>query len=294
MWHNQQVSLYDTHNDKVGRPAVLWEIIKTWFGVPHNSRNDFDTILALRALNPDDPDYKNRKKALKDTLQGYTPAALLATREHGKVAVIKHTGIISIDFDQLDDYDLDEVKQAIGALPFVGYCGLSASGKGLFALVLIAEPERQREYAEHLFEVFKHYGLPPDTTKGRNVNDLRYVSYDSRPVINFNAEPLRVTFKPKPLKKQTVYKPVQWSRGGANPIVTNGIQKIAQAQVGQRWHTVQQVAFTFGGLGDPSLLSLIKDAIAGNPSFTGQEDHYRKCATDCFNAGMSKPLLKSA
>jgi VirE N-terminal domain. len=284
MWYDQQVSLYDTHNDRTGRPATIREILFCEFA------RDLDILITLRSLSPDE---KGKKKALKDTLQGYTPAALLATREHGKVTVIKHTGVISIDFDQLDDYDLDEVKQAIGALPFVGYCGLSASGKGLFALVLIAEPERQREYAEHLFEVFKHYGLPPDTSKGRNVNDLRYVSYDSRPMINDNPEPLRVTFKPKPLKKQTVHKPVQWI-SSPNPIITNGIQKITQAQVGQRWHTVQQVAFTFGGLGDPSLLATIKEAIDRNPAFTGQEDHYRKCATDCFNAGMLKPLMKSA
>lgn len=295
MWHDQQVSLYSTHGDNVGRPATLREILFCEFA------QDLDTIIDLRRLDPSAHNYKNRKKALKDTLQGYTPASLLTCRgltDEEKDAgmtidekVISRTGITSIDFDQLEQYDINEVKQAIGALPFVGYCGLSASGKGLFAMVLIAEPERQREYAEHIFEVFKHYGIPPDTTKGRNVNDLRYVSYDSNPVINDCPEPLRITHRkpkaaPKPVKQQ-IYQSDEMKKAKA---VNNAVSNIAKAQVGQRFEIVRHWSYALGGFGDSGLLEVVKDAIKATPAFTGQEHKYLKHADECFAAGSKKPF----
>lgn len=286
MWLDQQVSIFDTHTAQ-GHPATLREILFTSFAVPHGGRNDLDTIITMRQLNPDDTDYDTRKRALKNTLQAYTPAGFMIERK--EEAVISRTGIISIDFDDLEQYDINEVKQAIGALPFVGYCGLSVSGRGLFALVLIAEPDRQREYAEHLFEVFNHYGIPPDTSKGRNVNDLRYVSYDSNPVINDYPEPLRIKHRkpkaaPKPVKQQ-IYQSDEMKKAKA---VNNAVSNIASAQVGQRWGIVQHWAYSLGGFGDTGLLDILQNAIKANPAFTGQEDKYFKCAADCFDAGAKK------
>jgi hypothetical protein len=288
MWLDQQVSLFDTHTAQVGTVATLRDVLFTLFAVPHGGRNDLDTIITLRQLNPDDTNYDTRKRELKNTLQGYTPSGHMTERK--KEAVISRTGIISVDFDDLEQFDISEVKQAIGALPFVGYCGLSVSGRGLFALVLIAEPERQREYAEHLFDVFNHYGLPPDTSKGRNVNDLRYVSYDSNPVINDYPEPLRIKrFKPKPApqtqKQQKVY---QSDESRKTKAVNNAVRNIADAQVGQRWGVIQHWAYSLGGFGDPGLLEVLKDAIRNNSAFTGQEEKYFKCAADCFRDGSSK------
>lgn len=295
MWLDQQVSIYSTHGDNVGRPATLREVLFCEFA------RDLDTIIDLRRLDPGSPNYKTSKKSLKDTLQGYTPASLLTVRgltDEEKDAgmtidekVISRTGVISIDFDQLEQYDISEVKQAIGALPFVGYCGLSASGKGLFALVLIAEPEKQREYAEHLFEVFTHYGIPPDTSKGRNVNDLRYVSYDSNPVINDYPEPLRIKHKkpkaaPKPVKQQ-IYQSDEMKKAKA---VNNAIAEIAHAQVGQRFEIVRRKAFALGGYRDRAALEILKDAIKAAPSFTGQEHKYLKHADEGFAAGTKKPF----
>jgi hypothetical protein len=294
MWYEQQVSLYSTHNDNIGTIATLREILFCDFA------RDLDTIIDLRRLDHEVPDYKARKKALKDTIQGYTPASLLTARglteEEKKQGmtiqskVVHLTGITSIDFDQLEQYDINEVKRAIGALPFVCYCGLSASGAGLFALVLIAEPERQREYVEHIFEVFKYYGIPPDTTKGRNVNDLRYVSYDSNPVINDNPEPLRIAIKPKkkplPQKQLVTY---QNGEGKKIKALNNAVSDISNAQVGQRWGIVQHWAYALGGFREAGLLGVLQDAIKANTAFTGEEQKYCKCAADCFSAGALKP-----
>lgn len=282
MWLDQQVSLYRNKLDNIGTKATLRDILFCEFA------RDLDTIIDLRRLDRRAPDFKNKKDELKSIIQGYTPAAVLSQRS--QEAVIHRTGIISIDFDDLDQYDISEVKQAIGALPFVGYCGLSASGAGLFALVLIAEPEKQREYVEHLFDVFKYYSIPPDTTKGRNVNDLRYVSYDSNPIINDNPEPLRLAIKAK--KRQEVKQPVriyQSDEMKKMKAVNNAVSNISGAQIGQRWGIVQHWSYSLGGFGDAGLLEVVKDAIRANAAFNGQEEKYFKCAADCFSAGKLKP-----
>lgn len=292
MWLDQQVSVFNTHHSQGGTITTLRDVLFTAFAVPHDGRNDLDTIIELRKLDPSSAGYDAKKRELKNTLQGYTPAGLMTERK--KEAVISRTGIISIDFDELEQFDISEAKRAIGALPFVCYCGLSVSGRGLFALVLIAEPEKQREYAEHLFEVFNYYGIPPDTTKGRNVNDLRYVSYDSTPVYrDYNdpaPEPLRIKrFKPqqapKPANQVKVYQSDEMKKTKA---VNNAVSNIAHAQVGQRWGIVQHWAYSLGGFGDAGLLDILQNAIKANSAFTGQEDKYCKCAADCFSAGNKK------
>lgn len=289
MWLDQQVSVFDTHTAQDCEAVTFREIFYTPIcALPHHgSRTDLDTIIDLRKLNPTAPDYDTRKRELKNTLQGYTPAGLMTERK--KEAVISRTGIISIDFDDLEQYDIKEVKQAIGALPFVGYCGLSVSGRGLFALVLIAEPERQKEYAEHLFEVFNHYGIPPDTTKGRNVNDLRYVSYDSNPVIRDYPEPLRIAIrakkKPEATRPAKAYQSDEMKKAKA---VNNAVSNINNAQIGQRFEIVRHWSYALGGFGDTGLLEIIKDAIRITPAFIGQETKYLKHADECFAAGAKK------
>lgn len=288
----------------MGTSTTLRDVLFTAFAVPHDGRNDLDTIIDLRKLDPNDSEYDIKKRKLKKTMQGYTPAATLLTRgltEDEEQAgmkiedkVIVRTGIVPIDFDDLEQYDISEVKQAIGALPFVGYCGLSVSGRGLFALVVTAEPNRQKEYASHLWDVFDYYGIPPDRTKGGNVNDLRYVSYDSNPVIRDYPVPLHIKrFKPKPAPKRQPAPIYQNNNGKQEKAVSNAIIAITNAQIGQRFETVRRKAYALAGFGDPGLLDIIQDAIRATPAFTGQESKYLKHAIEGFEAGSKKPFINA-
>ncbi len=212
-WMDKQVSLYTTHRDNIRRPVTYKEILFSLFG------NCFPTIYALRQLEKDhdeevinDVDYKIQKSKFKEKLTCFAPAALLQSRAAGKIIEIERTGILQLDFDYADirDFDIDEIKQAVFGLPFIGFCGLSCTGKGFYALALIAEPERLSEYAERIFNVLMSKGIKPDTSKGRNVNDLRYLSYDANMLIRENPEPLRISnFKakeaPKPVRLQTTH-----------------------------------------------------------------------------------------
>jgi len=286
-WLNKEVSFYKSHRDINGKPATYLDIL-------HSQKNT-DILQELRALDFDDPNYSKRSSLLKSKLECYAPAALLKSRKSGDTIVIEKTGIMQMDFDYKDvkDYDLAELKQAIFKLPFVGYCGLSCRGRGIYALVLIAEPERLSEYAKHCFEVFKSHGINPDESKGQNFTDLRYISFDENRLIRKNPKPLQITnFRAKERsKKDYACKSTSLRIDSPASLINKHLRALRKVQPGKRWPTVQIAAFALGGLSNPELLEKIKEAISNNDSFSGQEDKYIRCAEDCYNAGSEKIFI---
>lgn len=288
-WMDKQAGLYQTHSDNIGRPASYRDILLTEFG------KNLPSILALRKLDVTATDYKIQSKPFKANLQCFTPAALMSTKANGKDPVITLTGIMQLDFDYGDikEYDLEEIKQAVFILPFISFCGLSCSGHGFYALALIAEPEKLSEYAGHCFEILKSYDVKPDESKGKKPENLRYLSYDANMLIRENPEPLLVKhFKTKEVIKTTsTYKPqLNLNTDIDGHLLNAELKKILNVQSGERWATVQKVAYTIGGLGNSNYLYEINNAINSNSAFNGEEIKYLKCAQVCFNEGIKQPL----
>ncbi|MEJ7766543.1 MAG: BT4734/BF3469 family protein [Chitinophagaceae bacterium] len=231
---------------------------------------------------------------MKKHLQCYTPAALLETKKQGILKVINRTGIIQLDFDYTDIYmyDVEELKRAVFSLLFIGFCGLSCSGEGFYALALIAEPERLADYAEHCFDILLKYGIKADQSKGKKVENLRYVSYDSNMLIRENPKPLYVKhFKQKKIVTNSTSNTNQklTAEELANERLIKGIKMLREVMEGSRWETVQKVAYTIGGLGNTGFFSTIEEAINSNSAFAGQESKYLKCAEVCFEKGFDNP-----
>jgi hypothetical protein len=286
-----QVSLYRNHFDNIGRQVRIREALLC----PTNL--DIELLIKLRRLDRADQGYKKKQLAMKEQLRCFTPAAVLETKTTGHVKLISRSGFMQLDFDHaaLTNFDIEEVKQCIGDLPFIAFCARSCSGDGFYALALIAEPERLSEYAEHCFYVLENkYGIKADTSKGKKIENLRYCSYDENTIINHNPVPLRIKrFKTKPAQsrpKLTQCSTILYS--GSNATVEAMVKKVQVAQKGERWPTIQKAAYTLGGLGNHASLTLIKDAIKANNQFSGEEDKYIKCAEECFADGLLKPLLK--
>jgi hypothetical protein len=280
-WLDLKTSLYENHADTTGTESTFREILLSYFAI------HLPTLIKLRALDPDAEDYDKQSKALKAKLPCF--ATHLLQSRTGEV--IQRNPIIQLDFDSkaLYEYDIREVMQAVFSLPCVAFCGLSCSGRGFYVLIMIAEPERQREYAEHCFQVFNSYGLKADTSKGRNLNDLRYISYDCNMMIRENPEPLRIKrFKKKEQPKPPPVNYTTTTTGTDGRIIT-GLRSIEAAQPGERWQTVQKTAYTFGGIGGS--LDDIINRITTNPAFSGLESKYIKCATDCYEAGQKQPII---
>lgn len=282
-WHQTQVSLYFSHGDRTGEAVAIGEILRSRFA------DNMSDIVALRKLDPDSENYKTEKRNIKERLQCFSPSALLTDRKD----VISYSGLLQIDFDPADvqGYDIDELKAAVFNLPFICFVSLSCSGNGFYALALIAEPEKQKEYALHIFDVLQEYGISCDRSKGRNYNDLRYVSYDANMQFKEEVEPLRIKHfkadKATTIRKQCNYTNKPFNTNHA-PLIASQANRILSAQVGQRWLTVQQAAYTLGGKGEG--LEQIEQAIYANQAFNGQEKKYIKCARKCFEDGRLKPL----
>jgi hypothetical protein len=65
----------------------------------------------------------------------------------------------------------------------VAFTALSASGRGVWALVKVAEPENIGAHFEQLDRDFQSLGIALDTSKGGNPSDLRIYSFDPDAVI---------------------------------------------------------------------------------------------------------------
>ena len=136
-------------------------------------------VEALRAL----PYGSEAFQLAKRQMPCYTPSGVFEVRN--SKGLISHSGVWCIEWDAVED--CQELKELLGGLPFIFYAGLSCSGRGVFALVKIAEPIKHREYFKALSEYFGGIGYRVDES-GKDVCRLRVASYDAEPIFNANSE----------------------------------------------------------------------------------------------------------
>lgn len=101
----------------------------------------------------------------------------------------EHTGLICIDIDAKDNSEIkniEDLKSMISKLPFVMYCGLSASGKGLYCIVELKYPEEHIEQFYALEKDFLDMGIVIDPSC-KDVTRLRFFSYDDNAYYNEDA-----------------------------------------------------------------------------------------------------------
>lgn len=150
-----------------------------------------DLIQAIRSETD-----KDKRKRLKPALYAITPSVICKGGRKGKY-VVRHTGLMAFDIDEIPD-DIEQCFQLIKQIPHVLYLGVSASGNGLWGLILTAYPEKHDQHFEAMEEMFKEMGIKIDPAP-RAVNALRYLAYDPSAYVNPNAtkfEALSNTTKP--------------------------------------------------------------------------------------------------
>jgi hypothetical protein len=123
-----------------------------------------------------------------------------------KEQIKTRTGWIALDVDAGDNPHLEDaaaVRDAIARFVYVPFAGLSVSGKGVWALVKVEDPEKQDLYFEQLQIDFKSRGIILDSSKGKNPNDARFYSFDPAAYVadDFEIYDRLPVVKPKPKKK---------------------------------------------------------------------------------------------
>ncbi len=160
-----------------------------------------ELVEIYRSLPKTDPDAIEIKTQL---LPAFTVSGEFATR--GKDGLIRHSGLVCLDFDNVADPEA--LKRLLEDILYIRYAALSVSGRGVFAIIEIADPTKHKEYFQALVEYFAKRGIEVDKQCG-DVSRLRVASYDSAPYINDNAivwDKLPTT-TPKPSLKQVRYNP---------------------------------------------------------------------------------------
>ena len=136
-------------------------------------------VKALRSLPYGSEAFSQAKRSMPC----YTPSGVFEVRN--SEGLIKHSGVLCIEWDAVAD--CSELKELLGSLPFIYYAGLSCSGRGVFALIKIAEPTKHREYFKALANYFGGIGYRVDES-GKDVCRLRVASFDDTPIFNPDSE----------------------------------------------------------------------------------------------------------
>ncbi len=151
---------------------------------------------------------KEKRAEEKGKLPCITPSALLSYRSQEKKHLIKLSGMMQFDVDAKENphiTDFAALRDKLGKIPNMAFCGLSASGKqnGCWGLLPIAYPDKHHQHFDALARLFKqHFNIILDT-KPRNVSSLRGASYDPDAVFNHQAIPFGKTYQPpKPRRKK--------------------------------------------------------------------------------------------
>ena len=168
-----KVSLYENFqykNDISLNDALI-------LGLSH--KKEIDNCRLLKSQGKEN-EYREEKKKLPS----YTATATYKG-ERKEINMTSYNNVIVVDIDHLQD--VERAKEDIKKMPFVLYCAKSVGGCGLFALVRVGGTIQDfKAYWMALKEDFKNLGYAIDESC-KDVSRLRFVSYDEKPYINYQA-----------------------------------------------------------------------------------------------------------
>lgn len=149
--------------------------------------------------------YPDKVKELKKKLPGVTISGTF--KERNGEGLIQHSGRICIDIDGKENSfikDWEEVRNTLGTWKEVEFASLSASGKGVFLVVVITYPAKHLLHYLALERGFKKFGIKIDNMC-KDLPRLRFMTYDKDAVLNERVTPYQITYQ-EPKRIHTVKK----------------------------------------------------------------------------------------
>lgn len=145
---------------------------------------------------------KEDRDKIKAKLPAVTVSGVFSERENKKL--VRHSGFICMDFDTKSNphiTDWTEARDMIGSLAEVLFCALSVSGRGCFAIIPVAYPDKHVPHFEALKRIFADAGYICDATS--DVSRLRGISSDRGATWNENARTFYRIYSPIKVKATT-------------------------------------------------------------------------------------------
>ena len=178
---NTKVSILEEH--KVQYESNLYNAIIT-------GRICKEKIAKVRSI--DRQANESEYKQAKEKVLSFTPSCLCPMGGSAKAENVEHVNpLIAVDIDEKDNKGLsiEEMRTKINSLPFVMYSSISVGGRGMYALIPIAEANKNdfKGVFKALEEDFIKLGLKLDSSC-ININRERHMSYDDNEYWNDKAE----------------------------------------------------------------------------------------------------------
>lgn len=129
----------------------------------------------------------SNKKCRDDCKREWLPAVTISGQFATKEAdsLIEFNGLMALDIDNIENIEI--VKRKLQSLPYIAYCGLSCSGRGLWCIVPVTPDSSNYEaHYRAIFDEMEGYNIKLDSLP--DVNRLRIYSYDTDAYFNHNAE----------------------------------------------------------------------------------------------------------
>ena len=172
-----------------------------------------DYIIPVRAEKD-----KEKIRKLKQKIPGVTISGTFEKRKDSEI--IKHSGFLAIDIDDLDD-SVEDVKYILSQDKYIYAAFSSVSGRGICAIIKVEPEKHRRAYDSFSDYMLTNYKIDVDAS-GKNESRLRFVSYDPFLYLNENATIFRR------------YLPVQKKRHLPPPIQIEGnLERIISEMVGR-------------------------------------------------------------
>lgn len=161
--------------------------------IPAKTINIWEWLLHKNEYTPIVEKLKNtsndkERKHLKNSLPAITVSGISSKRR--AACMISPSNLICIDIDGKDNLavsDMEILKVRLAKLPYVMYCGLSVSGKGVFCIIPYDDFSKHKLHFNALQQEFNEMGIIIDSSCS-DICRLRFYSYDEHPYVNWNAE----------------------------------------------------------------------------------------------------------
>lgn len=176
--HNTMVSIMGQH--KVLNEYTLYNAIML-------GRNCKEEIEAVRSIDRSKNEIAYKKAKAK--VLSFTPSCVCKGETAKEVEHVNNLIAIDLDAKDNENITIEEMRKKINSLPYVMYSSLSVGGRGMYALIPIAEENKNdfKAVFNALNEDFKALGLTLDGSCV-NVNRERYMSYDDDEYWNTKCE----------------------------------------------------------------------------------------------------------
>lgn len=242
-----------------------------------------------------------RNQDLKRSLPHATVGAICLGSRDSK-DVVTRTGWIALDIDRKDNPYLtnaEHLRDEVAKISNIAFTCLSTGGEGVWALIKVANPDRQAEHFEMLLKDFKAFGITLDSSKGRNPNDARFISYDPGAIIK---DSYTVYHKLPPLKDNnnmnTITSPINhniYSSNYSRAALLSELQILSEAKLGCRNNalfkcTARLAEFVAGGAFIESDIKQELEAIS--LSIGLKENEIKKTIDSGFKTALNKPRFK--